>query len=68
MLPAPEAAAYLGVSRSTLHKWRLKFDVLRPVMLGGTMPRWTTEQLDEFLALEQPAFSPRGGRREKRVA
>jgi predicted DNA-binding transcriptional regulator AlpA len=67
-LTANEAAAHIGVSRTTLHKWRLKFPVLRPVMLGGTMPRWTEQQLADFLALKQPEFSTRGGRRDRSVA
>jgi predicted DNA-binding transcriptional regulator AlpA len=54
----------LGISRTTFFMWRAKYpQVLKPLMLAGTSPRWTEEQLREFTALHNEAYSTRGGRR-----
>lgn len=52
---AKQAAAYLSVSRATLHRLRAAKDFPAPVRLGPNSVGWTKESLDAWIDARQHA-------------
>lgn len=73
LLDLHEACTALSVSRRTFNALREQYPAeLAPVVIRGTLVRWTDEQIDHLiLALQRDttsAYSTRGGRRTRRAA
>ena len=48
VLRAPEAARYLGLSKSTLAKWRMSGNGPRYVKLGARVVAYSQDELDRW--------------------
>jgi transposase len=70
LLTKKEAAERLTVSLRTFDKWRSTYpSELAATVIGGTVPRWTDEQIDRFIALfSEQGWSSKGGHRTGKVA
>lgn len=53
-VPAAEAAALLGVSRSQLYKLNSQGKLPSPIRLGTRAPRWRVSDLEAWLAAGCP--------------